>query len=193
MVRLFSAVALLALVAACSQEQPPSSDEAGASTPPAVDEAQVQPRSRYTSLTQCDLVRSAPEEAGFFESECAGEGGYRLRRVQSDLRDNIVVLRPGGGEVSLGLPALASGAFSSVGDTAEWRGDAKMPGFVPRALIVRQSVMEDPDPAVAEVSYLIVAKLGEAPCVVARVAPAPRQNERAREIADAGAQCLAHT
>jgi hypothetical protein len=190
MVRILSIAAPALLVAACSQEQPPLAEETDAASPATVEAASEPDPSRYTSLADCDLVRSAPEEAGFFEYECLGEGGYRLRKVQSDLRDNIVVLAPGGGEADLGLPALANGAFSSVGETAEWHDDLAEGPFAPRALIVRQSVMEDPDPAVPEVSYLVVAKLGEAPCVVARIAPAPDQNERAREAAASDTECM---
>lgn len=182
------AAILLAFVAvACSPARDaPAEDEAVAPAVARDDDG----RSRYTSLVDCALIRSAPDEGGFFEHECPGEGGYRLRHVESDLRENIVVLSPGGGEHGLGLPALANGAFSSTGDTVEWRGEAKGERFVPRALIVRQSAMEDPDPAVPEVSYLVVAKLGEEPCVVARIAPGPDQNERARAAADAGGECL---
>ena len=146
--------------------------------------------SRYTPLTGCTLTRSAPEEAGFVEHECEGEGGYRLRRTESDLRENLIVLSPDGGEHSLELPALAKGAFSSVGERVEWRGATGADGFVPEALVVRQSVMEDPDPAVPEVSYLVVARLAPRACVVARVPPGPDQNVRARELADAGGVCL---
>jgi hypothetical protein len=88
------------------------------------------------------------------------------------------------------LPLLAGGAFSSTGDTVEWRGDTPGGTFAPRALIVRQTVMEDPDPEVPEVSYLVVARLAPEPCVVARVRPGPDQNDRARQAADRGGACL---
>lgn len=185
-----AAFALLA--AGCSEPAPP----AGGDDPPSIEArsvgeaAEPEERSRYTRLTGCTLIRSAPEEAGFFEHECPGEGGYRLRHVESDLRENLVVLAPGGGEHSLELPALAAGAFSSTGDTVEWRGDSSADGFVPEALIVRQSAVEDPDPKVPEVSYLVVARLTPIPCVVARVPPGSGQNARARETADRGEDCL---
>ena len=185
---------LLLLASGCSGEtgEPPARDEK-ASEPgaPIADAAKPEDRSRYTRLTGCTLTRSAPEEAGFFEHECPGEGGYRLRHVEADLRENLVVLAPGGGEHSLELPALAAGAFSSTGDTVEWRGESGADGFVPAALIVRQSAVEDPDPNIPEVSYLVVARLAPTPCVVARVPPGPDQNVRAREAADRGGECLA--
>lgn len=152
--------------------------------------AEPEEQSRYTQLTGCALTRSAPEEAGFFEHECPGEGGYRLRHTESDLRENLVVLAPGSGEHSLELPALAAGAFSSIGDTVEWLGESGADGFVPTALIVRQSAVEDPDPNVPEVSYLVVARLTPVPCAIARVPPGPDQNVRARAAADRGGKCL---
>lgn len=181
-----------ALMSACSPAAPPAEDEAGpAASAERVETEPAERQFRYTRLTGCTLTRSAPEEAGFFEHECPGEGGYRLRHVEADLRENLLVLAPGGGEHSLGLPALAAGAFSSTGDTVEWRGETSAGGFAPTALIVRQSAVEDPDPEVPEMSYLVVAKLAPTPCVIARVPPGPDQNERARAAADKGGDCLA--
>lgn len=187
----YAGLAFIAILAACSDEPAPPA-EATTSATPAVATASpgLEERSRYTRLDGCTLTRSAPEEGGFFEHECPGEGGYRLRHVESDLRENLVVLAPGGGEHSLELPALAAGAFSSTGDRVEWRGDVGPDGFVPTALIVRQSAVEDPDPQVPEASYLVVARLTPSPCVVARVPPGPDQNVRAREVADRGYDCL---
>ena len=146
---------------------------------------------RHTSLKGCALTRSAPEEAGFYEYECDGLGGYRLRLVQADLRENITVISPDGGEADLGLPALADGAFSSIGDTAEWHGTARGEQFTPDTLILRQSVMEGAGSDIRNVSYLLAVRLGDTPCVVARIPPAPDQNEAARAAADAGGECLA--
>jgi len=183
-----------AVLASCSPADPapPEAEQTQAGTVPAVTPASDRPddQARYTSLAGCRLLRSNAEEAGFYEHECPGEGGYRLRTSESDLREGVVVLAPGGGEHDLGLVALANGAFSSLGDTVEWRGDMAGGGFAPDALILRQSVMEDPDPAVPETSYLVVARLRPTPCVVARIAPGPRQNERAREAADGGEVCI---
>lgn len=193
---LVAAPLLGALVPACSPSEsaPPDEVSAGA-TPSSPAVAPAPPGEgvghRDTRLSACTLERSAPEEAGFAEHLCPGEGGFRLRLTESDLRQNIHLLAPGGGEHDLGLPALADGAFSSVGDTLEWRGSSSGGAFTPHALILRQSVMENPDPAVPETSYLVVARLGSSPCVVARIAPGPGQNERAREAADADGECLA--
>jgi hypothetical protein len=190
----FAFIGAVALVVGCSRDEAATAEDAETDAPGATDRiaepSQEQAVFRYTSLADCTLIRSAPEEAGFFEHECPGEGGYRLRKTESDLRENIVLLVPGGGEYNLGLPALANGAFSSVGDSVEWRGETDRGSFAPHALIVRQSVMEDPDPAVPEVSYLVVTKLGARPCVVARIQPGPDQNERARRAVDFVGECL---
>jgi hypothetical protein len=146
---------------------------------------------RYTRLDNCRLLRSAPDEAGFFEHECAGEGGWKLRNTEADLREDLTLVAPGGGEHDLSLVALAQGAFSSLGDTVEWRGTVTDGRFVPHALIVRQQVQEDPDPDVAEKSYLVAVRLAPRPCVVARVAPGAGQNARARAVADRPPACLA--
>jgi len=190
MVRLFPTTALLVLVAACSQEQPPAAREEAAVSPAAREQAAPPDPVRYTSLDDCSLVRAVPEEAGFFERECAGEGGWRLRHVASDLRENLTLIAPDGSEHDLGLVALAQGAFNSLGDKIEWRGSEERGRFVPRALIVRQQVMENPDPAKAERSYLIAVRLVPRACVLARVIPGAMQNERAREVADRQEVCL---
>lgn len=184
-------LAPLALLAACSGEtaSPPASDDAAGGPAAQAAVAAPEERFRYTRLTGCTLTRSAPDEAGFFEHECPGEGGYRLRHVEADLREDLVVLAAGGAEHDLGLTMLARGAFNSLGETVEWRGDAPAGGFAPAALIVRQTVMEDPDPNVPEVSYLVVARLTPRPCVVGRVPPGPEQNQRARALADADRPC----
>jgi len=192
MVRLLPVFALLVITAACSQEQPSPAEETATPSPAAtVAERPPTPDPvRYTSLEDCQLLRSAPEEAGFFEYECAGEGGWRLRHTESDLRENLVLIAPDGAEHDLGLVALAQGAFSDLGNKVEWRGSDEGGQFVPRSLILRQQVMEDPDPVKPERSYLIAVRLTPSPCVLARVIPGALQNERAREVADKQQVCL---
>src|SRR5690606_32363979 len=126
-------VAFALLAAGCGREDLRDEEVAPMAEPgedAALEEiaTETQERSRYTRLDDCTLTRSAPEEAGFFEHECPGEGGFRLRHTESDLRENVAVLAPDGGEHGLGLPALANGAFSSTGETAEWLGDSRAGG-----------------------------------------------------------------
>ena len=142
------------------------------------------PQSQFTSLdvAMCQLIARNDEEAGYARHRCAGAAGYQVELVESDLRQTIEIVRPGAKSYSLELSALvAGGGFSSVGKVAEWRGADPAN---PRTLTFRYGVNEDPDPAVAPRSYLVVAKLAAPLCVVARVSPGPDQSIRARRIAD---------
>jgi len=188
---------LALLLAACNQGEPapPRDDAAGQAKPPAAGTAPAAAAAReeyrYTRLDDCKLVRSAPEEAGFRQSECAGQGGWRLLLTQADLRDDLTLLALDGGRHDLGLPAIAGGGFSSLGDSAEWRGTVQDGGFVPDRLILRQSVMEGADAQAAETSYLVVVRLSDTPCVLVRILPGPGQNDRARDAADSYDECMA--
>src|SRR3546814_7167589 len=62
----------------------PVPDPAPSATPTG-DAARV---SRYTSLSDCKLIRERPEEAGFAESRCPGVGGYALRLIDADARQD---------------------------------------------------------------------------------------------------------
>jgi len=183
-----------AFVVACSDspdadpQAEPSPSEA-ATSPAAV--ADAGRAFRYTSLDDCPLLRSAPEEAGFYEYECPGEGGFKLKLVEADLRQNIMVVPPGGGEErSLDLAALSGGGFSELEDLVEWRGTMESGAFKPDALILRQEVAEGSE-GQEDTSYLIAVKLAGTPCAVARIAPGPGQNEQARAAADGAGSCLA--
>jgi hypothetical protein len=190
-----SCLPALALAAAGCSDEPatpaPERTPAGAPTAVASNPAPDEPF-RYTHLSGdgCTVIESVPDEAGYFVEECAGEGGYRLRHSEADLRQDLVVLAPGGGEHELGLTTMAGGAFNSLGDTVEWRGEAEGGRFTPTALIVRQGVQEDIEANRPDVSYLVVVRLRDRPCVVARIRPGSSQNERARAAADAPGECL---
>ena len=147
--------------------------------------------SRYTSLRDCVLEKSAPEEAGYSVQLCPGVGA-RLRLIEADGRQNLFVLPSGGDEQRLDLPSRTGGGFSSLGDQAEWRGASAGPDFRPDALIVRYAVVEQPERPTQPTSYLVVIRTrpGRA-CVTARVPPGPGQNEAARRLADTpGTPCL---
>ena len=143
------------------------------------------PLSVFTSLdvARCKLIERNDEEAGYARHLCAGTAGYRVEVTESDLRQDVALIRPDGRIDKLALNALtASGGFSSLGKTAEWRG---LDPARPRTLTVRFGVNEDPDPKVAPRSYLVVIRLASPGCVVARVSPGPQQSAQARAIADA--------
>ena len=196
--RAAAAVAPL-LLAACSGEAPREEEApttAAAPAPaPAATEATTSPDAgegrayRYTSLVGCELLRENREEGGFFEHMCPGLGGYRLRLTESDLRQNLAVVAPGGSETGLELGLIGGGGFSSLGGRVEWRGPAEGESFAPDAFIVRFQVAEEPYPA-PETSYLLAVRLTPAPCVVGRIAPGPGQNEAARAAADEPGPCI---
>lgn len=184
-----------ALLAACSSEETGAADEVAPepsearADPAPASPAEVAGRAfRYTSIAECEVLREEREEMPFVETLCQGPAGWALRVTDSDARQNLVVVPPGGHDASLELSRIGGGGFSSLGDTAEWRG----PGgadFKPDALIVRYSVAEEPYPA-PETAYLLVVDLAPRPCVVARVAPGPAQNDIARARADDPGACL---
>ena len=190
------AASALVLLAACNQpaeQDPPTQPSAAAegaaagavpATSPAADmatsAAAAAPASRYTSLKQCKVTRSAPDE-DWSESRCDGQGGWALQLDYGDLRENVQVLRAGRPPLDLNLGALTGGAFNSVGDAIEWRAPGA--GQPPAALILRNSVSEDVNQPERLTAYLVVADLAQG-CVVANIRPSANQNAAARSIAD---------
>jgi hypothetical protein len=148
--------------------------------------------SQYTRIDTCRTVELNEDEGGWSVQLCPGLAGYRLRVTEGDLRQNVVVLLPRGGERSLALSeATRSGGFSSLGPTVEWRGRGAGRAFRAEALILRYSVVEDAERPERPTSYLLTVSLAHRrPCVTAKVPPGPAQNERARRIADGPASCL---
>lgn len=198
MIRVFAASLLALLAAACSQEKetavpasaPSSSAGAAAVTPPAEPAPTTVPGRafRFTSLEECRVVREEVEEMPYTETLCPGPGGWAVRISDSDARQSMTLEGPNGAH-PLPTSRISGGAFSSFGPTAEWRGD-EQERFTPDSLIVRYNVAEEPYPA-PETSYLLSVKLGSKPCVVAKVAPGPGQNDSARTAADGPGNCLA--
>ena len=183
----------LLLLTACSKETEPvpaatASQEPGAlsdeATTAAMPAAIAGPVSRYTSFRHCKLVKSG-ERLGedWSVSRCAGIGGYDLELDYSDARDDLALLHNGSPAVELGLVELSGGGFSSLADTAEWRGEGSDAGFAPTALIVRHLVSENSDNAGRQTAVLMVIDLRQR-CVTDQVRPQPGQNEAARTIAD---------
>ncbi|RIA36846.1 hypothetical protein DFR49_4137 [Hephaestia caeni] len=182
---------------AAPDETPSTAREAVSSNEPAADPApsatptgDAARASRYTSLSDCELIRERPQEAGFAESRCPGVGGYGLRLIDADARQNLLVERPGGGSASLRLSEVGGGGFSALGKTVEWRGKAGA-SVAPDAMIVRYNVVENPTSPGSETSYLMVASLdGDRPCITDKIVPGADQNDRARAAADADHACL---
>jgi hypothetical protein len=146
--------------------------------------ASAQAKSVYTSskMSECRTISSNPKEAGSYEGECPGVGGYKVRLLEGDLRQSINILTPARKKYELNLWSFYSG-FSSIGDKIEWRTKKG----IPFAIITRFNVADNED-STKTTSYLLVAKIGKnASCVTDVVLPKANQNEEARRLADASA------
>ena len=145
--------------------------------------ASAQAKSVYTSTktSACRTISSHPDEAGSYEGECLGVGGYKVRLIEGDIRQTLDIISPTKKKSELKLWEMFP-SFSAVGEKLEWRTK----GGVPFALIFRYYVA---DPSGGKGSqYLFVTKLGKSSsCIVDIVDPMAKQNEKARELADASA------
>ena len=149
-------------------------------------------RSAFTELDldRCRVIEENKEEGPYWRRRCSAPGRWRLEWSESDLRQGLTVISPDGGKSDLRLSDLvAKGAFNSLGETIEWRGDSPVE---PEALIVRMNVANGVEPQLPDISRLAVVRLTGTPCLVAVIEPGERQNERARQIADGPmVNCLA--
>jgi hypothetical protein len=145
-------------------------------------------RSVYTPIgeKQCRTLKSAEAGDDGFEARCRGVAGYSLILSEGDLRQNLTVVTPQGGEHSLELWSVVSGGFSSVGPTVEWRVAMQNKKQSPIALIIRYNANEDAEKPDKLISYLAVAKITATEvCVTDKISPGPKANEEARRAADA--------
>jgi len=144
--------------------------------------------SRYTTLNTCRLIEAKPEEAAYRKLVCEGLGGFALRVIDADDRQNLFVVAPDDRSTSLRLSEIGGGGFSRLGDTIEWRGRAEEGSFRPDAMVLRYFVVEAE--GASETSVLLPVSLATgSPCVTARVAPGPGQSDRARALVDAPMRC----
>ena len=146
-------------------------------------EAQTQP-SVYTGVSEkeCRKLKSGSDE---YLGRCRGVGGYSLLVAEGDLRQNVTVVTPAGSKHSLELWTVVSSAFSMLGPKAEWRVTKQNGKTIPTALILRYNANEDPEKPEKKTSYLVVTKITSTEiCVTDKVAPGPKANEEARQLAD---------
>lgn len=144
--------------------------------------APAQIKSVYTSTrtAACKTISSNPDEAGSYEGECPGTGGYKVRLLEGDIRQTLNIITPAKKKFELGFWSFYSG-FSSIGEKIEWR----VKGTAPIALIARFNVADVEDSSKTH-SYLMVSKISaKESCVTDIVEPTAKQNEKARELADA--------
>ena len=144
----------------------------------------LQRQSVFTKLEPkaCRMVEENLGPGPYWIRRCKGPAGWRLDWSEDDLREDLTLIAPDGRETELRLNELvANGAFDSLGATIEWRGRA---ATKPDMLIVRTSVANAASPGGPDISRLAVVRLTGRPCVIAIVDPGPKQNQKARELAD---------
>ena len=198
MIECRAAVLLAFALAGCDRAEPTRNEtstqqrvEANATGSPATSNAvgssPAKPPSRepiaYTSLkpADCKLLEQNVDEGGYSRHRCKGIGSYSIETSESDLREGLTVVAPGGGKTEIDLSRrVANGAFSALGPAAEWRGADRN---APSALIVRLNVAK-PEPNPRDTSNLVVIRLGSPTCITAVVPPGPDQNDIARDAAD---------
>lgn len=134
----------------------------------------------YTSMRNCRTISSSAKEGGSYEGECPGVGGYKVRLLEGDIRQTLTVVTPSKKQHELNFWQFYGG-FSYVGEKIEWR----LKKGVPVALIARYNVA-DPEDYKRSTSYLMISKISnKGSCVTDVVLPQAKQNELARELADA--------
>jgi hypothetical protein len=144
----------------------------------------AQNKSIYTGTRTgaCRTIKSDSSGAGSYEGECAGVGGYKVRLLEGDIRQTLNIITPAKKKFELDFWTFYSG-FSSIGEKIEWR----VKKGVPVALIARYNVAMNDDPRSSR-SILMVSKIGKSSsCVTDTVEAGPKQNEKARELADVAA------
>ncbi len=142
----------------------------------------AQNTSVYTSTktSSCRTISSNPNEAGSYEGECLGVGGYKVRLLEGDIRQTLNIVTPAKKKFELDFWGFFP-SFSSIGEKIEWRTKSG----VPVALIARYNVA-DPEGVKKDISYLMVSKIGKTQsCVTDIVKPGANQNADARVLADA--------
>lgn len=184
---------LLLCLASCGRAQNKADDAVTVRLPPAKDQVQQAGRrlpatelagqrlstsddSHYTSLegSSCTPNEHLPEQPELTRRRCSAVGGYEVEVVNGSSGDRLAIVAPNGRRSELDLTRAVP--HGTLGKLAEWRGETSGD---PRAVIVRVALARKP-----AVSSLVVAKLQPDACVVAVIARGPRQNERARAVAD---------
>lgn len=162
----------------------PVADPPPAAAAPAEGDSAQAIRSVWTSLKadDCTMV-SVDEEAGGSTQRCAGTAGYALLALEGDARMSITVVTPAGAEQPLEFWTTATGAFTTLGDSAEWR----LRGDEPVALIVPLRANEDPENPERVTPYRIIAKITAAQSCVTHRLPGATPDAQARRLADAAA------
>ncbi|HKQ52903.1 MAG TPA: hypothetical protein VJT74_11075 [Pyrinomonadaceae bacterium] len=145
-------------------------------------------QSVYTNLNGkgCKTIEEDEEAAGYMSQQCPGVAGYKLIVDSQDLRQGVTVVTPDGAKHELNLGYIGGGAFSFLGDKAEWRVKRVKGRLVPIALIMRFSVAQMQDDGNSkDIPHLTVTKITPTKICLLEPQPAGRNaNLDARRIAD---------
>jgi hypothetical protein len=168
----------------------PADASAAVETPAAADTL----RSVVTSIGEgrCTTLEVHPETGGSTQ-ECPGIAGYKVLVLDDDARMSITLRSADGAEHPLDLWGTVTSAFSSLGDSLEWRVRGPGEGAAPTALVVEVRANESPEDPERVTVYRAVAKVGpDGSCVTDKLAGAATRDEVLR-AADAapGRPCLA--
>ena len=177
--------------AAPTAEAAPAAGASPAVEPPATADTL---RSVVISIAgaRCTTLEVHPETSASTQ-ECPGVGGYGVLVLDDDARMSITLRAPDGAEHPLNLWGTITSAFSSLGDSLEWRVRGAGEGAAPAALVVEVRANESPEDPERVTVYRAVAKVGPGgSCVTEKLAAAATRDEVLR-AADAapGRPCLA--
>jgi hypothetical protein len=146
--------------------------------------------SSYTSIEEKDCTTLKTDEVGSVQS-CPSFGNIKVRVTEGDLRQSIILTRSGT-DYPLNFQETVSANMSELGPKIEWRYKSGKPGN-PVAMIVRLNISENPEKLHKTRSYLVVSKITtDNICVVGKVPPQRKQNQKARTMAEQSADmpCL---
>lgn len=144
-----------------------------------------EPESSYTSIEEKDCQTIEAENLGSLQN-CPSFADIKVQALEGDLRQSLTLIR-GDVEYPLELWRTVSMAYSALGPKIEWRYRKGKPGQ-PYSLITRLNVAEDPENLEKRISYLVVSKITpETICVIGKVPPQAKQNQKARNMADQAA------
>lgn len=138
--------------------------------------------SSYSSieLRHCKLLES--DSMGSVQS-CPAFRGITVKVIEGDLRQTINLTRKNK-EYPLNLWHKISPVFSLLGTKIEWRHTKGKPEDI-KGIIVRFNASEGMHESAKITSYLAVIKISANNiCVIGKVAPQARQNQKARDMLD---------
>ena len=135
--------------------------------------------SRYTSIEPSSCRTLSNDEMSSTQS-CQRFDNIQVKVLEGDIRQSITLTRSGK-EYPLEFWRTVSPTFSSLGNKIEWRytkgKNEKLKGMITRLNASGQSDSS------RTTSYLVVVSIKKSRmCVVAKVAPQSRQNQKARRI-----------